>query len=78
MDDQYFAEQGVSLTADAEKRVRHKRKPGETLTTARNQLSNNRVRKPNMHPTELSQAANQSRVRRRQETSEQRDKHEGR
>ena len=31
MEDQYFAEQGVSLTADAEERVSNK--PGETLGT---------------------------------------------
>ena len=73
MEDQYFAEQGVSLTADAEERARDN--PRETLGQARNQLFNNRVRKPNMRPTELSQAANQSRVRRRQERSRQRDKH---
>ena len=72
MEDQYFAERGVSLTADAEERVRDN--PRETLATARNQLFNNRVRKPNMRPTELSHAANQSRVRRRQESSGQRDK----
>ena len=72
MEDQYFAEQGVSLTADAEERVSNK--PGETLGQAKSRLFFNRVRKPNMHPTELSQAANQSRVQRKRESPEQRDK----
>ena len=36
MEDQYFAERGVSLTADAEERVRDN--PRETLATARNQM----------------------------------------
>ena len=72
MEDQYFAEQGVSLTADAEERVSNK--PGETLGQAKSRLFFNRVRKPNMHPTELSQAANQSRAQRKRESPEQRDK----
>ena len=72
MEDQYYAEQGVSLTADAKARV--KEKPGETLGQAKSRLFDAGVRKPNSRPTELSQAANQSRVRRRQESSEQRDK----
>ena len=66
MEDQYFAEQGVSLTADAEERARDN--PRETLGQAKSRLFDARVRKPNNRPSELSQAANQSRVRRRQET----------
>ena len=71
MEDQYFAEQGVSLTADAEERARDN--PRETLGQAKSRLFDARVRKPNNRPSELSQAANQSRVRRRQESPEQRD-----
>ena len=73
MEDQYFAEQGVSLTDDAEERARNN--PRETVGQAKSRLFNDRVRKPNNRPTELSQAANQSRVRRRKESSGQRDKH---
>ncbi|EOD23126.1 hypothetical protein EMIHUDRAFT_195723 [Emiliania huxleyi CCMP1516] len=72
MEDQYFAERGVSLTDDAEERARDN--PRETLGQARSRLFNDRVRSPNNRPTELSQAANQSRAQRKRESPEQRDK----
>ena len=65
-EDQYYAERGVSLTADAEERL--KTNTWETLGQAKARLFDTRVRSPNNRPTKLSKEANDARARRRRES----------
>ena len=58
-EDQYYPERGVSLTADAEERL--KTNPWETL----GQVG---LRSPNNRPTKLSKEAYDARARRRRES----------
>ena len=68
-EDQYYAERGVSLTADAGCRGEiQDQSVGDARPKAKARLFDTRVRSPNNRPTKLSKEANDARARRRRES----------